>query len=317
MTPGRAAPLPRRPDRMRHRVLAREEIAPEHLRVGAVGIAVVAPQPLLAPRPVLRRQPVPGQPRVGVVHRVQVVVEEQDRQRPAVLDDHAPRRRPLVRLVLEERPDPQDRQRQPAARDILPDRHRRHERRATPPPARCPPGAAPRPAPRPVAGAHRREIVAPEADHAEERPDQHPPEQRVVGGEQRPHRPPQPAPDRRVEVVELRVVVRVGQQRVVVVREVQVAEPLVGDEQPERREHQRVVQPPARGRVPVDRLVLERGMLRQHQRQHRQRDPGPERRRRSTSRPPSRDRSAPEAPRSATRPPPVLGRCGCASHVNL
>ena len=120
--------LRRRPDRMRHRILAPQQVAREDLAIGAIAVAAVAPQPLLAPPGVLRRQPVPGQPRVGVVHRMEVVVEEQDRQRPAVLDDHAARRRPLVRLMLEEGADAQDRERQPAAEEILPDRHRPHQR---------------------------------------------------------------------------------------------------------------------------------------------------------------------------------------------
>ena len=45
----------------------------------------------------------------------------------------------------------------------------------------------------------------------------------------------------------------------------QVAEALVGDEEPEGGKHQRVVEPPARGRMAVDRLVLQRGVLRQEQ----------------------------------------------------
>ena len=87
----------------------------------------------------------------------------------------------------------------------------------------------------------------------------------------------QPVPGRRVEVVRLRVVVRVGQQRVVVVRQVHLAEPLVGQEQPERREDQRVVQPLVAERVAVDRLVLQRGVLRQQEREQRHREPEAER----------------------------------------
>ena len=55
---------------------------------------------------------------MGVVDRMEVVVEKQHRQRPAVLDDDAARRRPLVRLVLEEGADAQDAERRPAAGQI-------------------------------------------------------------------------------------------------------------------------------------------------------------------------------------------------------
>jgi hypothetical protein len=45
-----------------------------------------------------------------VVDDVEVVVEEQERQRPPVLDDDGPPPRLLVRLVLEEGPDLEQRQ---------------------------------------------------------------------------------------------------------------------------------------------------------------------------------------------------------------
>ena len=90
---GRPPRLRRRPDRMRHRILPPQQVAREDLAIRAIAVAAVAPQPLLAPPGVLRRQPVPRQPGIGVVHRMEVVVEEQDRQRPAILDDHAARRR--------------------------------------------------------------------------------------------------------------------------------------------------------------------------------------------------------------------------------
>ena len=44
-----ARPPRRGPDRVRHRVLAAQQVAAEHLAVRAVGVAAVPPQPLLAP----------------------------------------------------------------------------------------------------------------------------------------------------------------------------------------------------------------------------------------------------------------------------
>ena len=227
----------RGPDRVRHRVLAAEAGSGGTPRrtTGRRSRRSAAATRRAAAR--TRRKPVPGQPRVGVVHRVVVVVEEQQRQRPAVLDDRrcAP---PPARA-------PDARGRCGSAGSPARASRRRDRRRASTLPAsqsHSATGTTPSPcsaqarATAPVAGADQREVAAHEVGHADERPDQHPPEQRVVDGEHRPRRPRQPRPDRRVEIVRLGIVVRIGQRRVVVVREVQVAEPLVGDDEPERRE---------------------------------------------------------------------------------
>ena len=183
---GRRVLRRRGPDRMRHRVLAVQQVAAEDLAVRAVAVAAVPPEPLLAAARELAGQAVPGQARVGVVYGVVVVVEEEQRQRAAVLDDYAARAGPLMGLVLEEGPDPQDREPQPAGDEIgrdrdaagkpEPERHR-HDREAV-----QQPGAGDAP----VAAAREREVAPNEVGHADERPDQHPPEQRVVRGEHRP-----------------------------------------------------------------------------------------------------------------------------------
>ncbi len=113
-----------------------------------------------------------------------------------------------------------------------------------------------------VAGADRGEVLGDEEPVAERRPQHHPAEKRVVPPQYLPQHPRQPAPDRGIDEIRLRVVIGVGQRRVMMVLQVGVAEPPVGngERQPgkdQRLVHQRVVEGMA-----VQRLVLQRGELR-------------------------------------------------------
>ena len=95
-----AARIGRAPQhRMHDRLLGLEGIVPEQREIARKDIAVVHRDPLVAALAKQPRQPVPGDRRALVVHEVQIVVEEQQRQRRALDDDGAPVR-PLRPLVL-------------------------------------------------------------------------------------------------------------------------------------------------------------------------------------------------------------------------
>ena len=78
-----------------------------------------------------------------------------------------------------------------------------------------------------------------------------------------PGRQPLPVRDREIEA--FGVVVGIGQRRIVVMPQVQHLEAAIGKQQPERQEDQRLVQRRGARRMAVQRLVLQRGMQR-HQR---------------------------------------------------
>lgn len=52
-----------------------------------------------------------------VMHGVEIVVEKQEGERPPILDDDAPRPVPLMRAMLDEGADPEQRQCEPADED--------------------------------------------------------------------------------------------------------------------------------------------------------------------------------------------------------
>ena len=72
---------------MRNGVFLAEQVAAEDMRIGGEAVAFVHGEEPLPPGAVKRREAVPGDAGMGVVHGMEVVVQEQERQRAAILDD--------------------------------------------------------------------------------------------------------------------------------------------------------------------------------------------------------------------------------------
>ena len=106
-------------------VTAFQEIPPENLAVGTIYIAAIHREVPLPVSAIQFRQSVPGYLRVHVMHDVQVVVQEQKRQRPAIFDHHRSAPGQDMRLMLQKRPDPQQGQRKVTRQQVSPQRHRR------------------------------------------------------------------------------------------------------------------------------------------------------------------------------------------------
>ncbi|MDZ7748472.1 MAG: hypothetical protein U5K43_06210 [Halofilum sp. (in: g-proteobacteria)] len=258
---------------MHHRLLGPQQVAGDELGVAAEAVAAVGGQDGVAALAVARRQPVPGDAGLAVMQPVQVVVEEQQRQRPRGVDDHRAVLRVLLGAVLGERA--QQRQRDPRIdeqREVLEHRDRAHthhprqhqgtRQRVQPP---CPQRAR-------LAAPQAHELAAPQAGDGDRRAERQAPEQRVAQAHERAAHRAALAPLLRGQVVRLGIVERVGQALVAVVRQVRVAVDAVGQPQPQVREHQRLVEARVARRMAVHGLVLQRavpgddvGGQRQHQ----------------------------------------------------
>ncbi len=117
-----------------------------------------------------------------------------------------------------------------------------------------------------VAAEDRPRIAPHDREDRDRGAERHAAEKRVVGPQKQAQPARQPRPDRRVEIVRFRVVIGVGQALVPVMREMQVAKPAIGKEEPDRHEDQRLVELSGPERMAVQHLVLERGMQRHRER---------------------------------------------------
>ena len=93
---------------------------------------------------------------------------------------------------------------------------------------------------------------------SDQRPYSQAPDQCVVDHEQPLCDARQPRPDVRIEEIRLRIIIGVGQLRIIMVRQMGVAKPRIGNHNDQRHKRQRSIQPRGRKRMPVQRLMLER-----------------------------------------------------------
>ena len=200
-----------------------------------------------------------------MVQRVQVVVEKQEGERAAVLDDDRAAGDLLVRAVLEEGADAQDRERAIGAGE---DGERGDPGPGEPGDDGHEAGGVQRPGAddaRPAGGGARDEacLGREEGGHADRGAEDDAPGERVVGPQDRTDGTRQAAPDRGVEILALGIVMRVGQPLVAVMVEMLVAEAAIGDGEAEGQEDQRLGRRARAEGVAVHDLVLERGVERE------------------------------------------------------
>ena len=216
---------------MRHRVFGMQQEFAENFGVGPIDVTVIPPQELRPIGEIQRRQPIPGNPRMRMMDRVVIVVQKQQGKRPSVLDHHGPCAGKIMGAMLQKRTDLQQRKAEIGAKRIGPDRHFANPRQPAQhhrqPEQMQPPG---QPDPR-VARPHRAKILDDQRVNPDGRTNRHAPQQGIV-------EPPRlllpcrkAVPDFRVQIIRFRVVIGIGQNRVMVMRKMQILEPDIGDEQ--------------------------------------------------------------------------------------
>jgi len=259
-------------ERVHHRFARLQQPAPRDagVTVGHV-VGTVRGQHLRTRRPPARRQLEPAPRWLAVVHRVQVVVQEQQAGQRTGLHHGGALGDRLGRAVLDEGAHHQHRHRRVGHRQRVGhgvdagDGERAehgHQGQRVHEPGATDAG---------LGAAQPPQLRTPEACQRERRAHRHPSGQRRVRPQQRARHRSGASPGLLRQIPALRIVVGIGQPLVAVVGDVQRPEPPVRYEQPECREAERLVRPAAGGGVTVQEFVLQRGVQR-HQ-QHGRHDP--------------------------------------------
>lgn len=108
---------------MSYRVLAAQEVAPEHLTVRRIDIPFVQAAVSLGVFTIESGQPIPRHSRMHVVYDVKIVVQKKKRQRAAILDDYGTGPGLLMCLMFKKCSNSQQRKSQIAANRVSPERH--------------------------------------------------------------------------------------------------------------------------------------------------------------------------------------------------
>lgn len=187
--------------------------------------------------------------------RVKVVVEKKIGQRPAACDDHAAPWHFLMGAMFQERANFQQRQPEIGRDHIEPQRHRRDLNRID---HRHQPDKMQHIAARRLGSfcGNIARVAAVEPDERDGRPHQHPSQKQVVEPVDHLQNSGRFGPGLRIHVVAFRVVVRVGQVRVIVVLQMRFAEPAIRNEETHGRKYQRLAPPFRPERMAMQHLVL-------------------------------------------------------------
>jgi len=93
---------------MCHRIFARQKVTPEDFTIRAVDVAIVPRQKPVTVRAVQAWQVVPANARMHVMHHMQVVVEEEKRQKTTVFDNYGTRLTLCMGAMFEKSADSED-----------------------------------------------------------------------------------------------------------------------------------------------------------------------------------------------------------------
>ncbi len=234
-----------------------QQVAAENLSIAGIVIMAVAGQISARVRCIEPRQAIPGHARMHMVHHMQVVVEKEKRQRPAIFDHHGAAAGPVMGAVFQKGADLDDAIADICRHEIGPEWHRRppdqrqnqHHRRNLQKPGQ---------GDLPLARAHRPDIGAQKTDKPDCRTKQHAPQKRVVDHQQALQPTWLPRPDLRVEVIGFRIVIGVGQVAVLMMGQMQVAKPAIGHQKAEAGKSDHLVDKLVAKRMAMDHFVGQR-----------------------------------------------------------